>query len=725
MSSLLDRLHFGFKRKPPVYLQTHTTECGLICVAMAMAYFGDEPDLSALRMRFRPSLKGTSLDQLMSMCASVGLSGRALRFSRTDLYKLRLPCILHWNEGHFVLLVKANAGAITIHDPSVGKRECSMEEALTHTNGIALEIQPVHEFSDPEESSKSVKRQQMRLWGLVGKVHGLRASMLSIFAMGLGIEVLVLSSPWFIQWLTDHAILTRDKNLVVALSLGFGFIVVVRAFLDTARAWAIAVMSAGFNLQWMNNVFSHLLRLPILYYERRHLGDILSRFGVIQTVQNTLTTSFIEAIVDGVLVVGAIGFMLLYSPALTMPALSAMLIYVIARSLLYSALKETSHKRIVQDAQQQSLFLESVRSIVSLRMHNREEIRTAQWLNQVVRMKNSHLAQQRYGLIFRFTNTLVFGVVRVWVLAWAAYLVMQGSFSVGMLLAFAAYFEIFSARVTNLVDRLFELKLLEIQGMRLADIVLFKPEQDTALKRDLPQIPLDVPIAMRWSGLKLRFAETEPFILENCSLTLPPQQHVAIMGAPGSGKTSLIKTALGLFPNSRGEVFIAGVSMKKLGLHNYREIVCGVFHDERPMAGTVAENIFFFSPEPDLHWMQECAKLTGLHEDINTLPMRYQTLVGDLGMALTSSQRQKLLITRALYRKPKILLLDEAMSHLGKNAVQKIFTAMKSRQCSVVYTTSRQEDCAYANQVYLLQAGSLQQSLQAVNPAPSKVSNLA
>ncbi len=273
-----------------------------------------------------------------------------------------------------------------------------------------------------------------------------------------------------------------------------------------------------------------------------------------------------------------------------------------------------------------------------------------------------------------------------------------------MLLAFIAYKDQFSSRSSSLIDRLFELKLLELQGMRLADIVFMKPEQDTQT-RNLPFAHLAATLELR--GVRMRYGEAEPMVLEGCQLSVDVGSICAIAGRAGSGKTTLIKTMLGLFPNHGGEVFYGGVNIKKLGLHNYRDQVAGVLQDERPLAGTVAENLCFFAQEPDEDWLETCAQAVGLHDEINTLPMRYQTLIGDLGTALSASQRQKLLLARALYRKPKMLLIDEASSHLSPAAEQALFAFCRTHTVGVVFTTARGESLALADRVFVLQGGKL------------------
>jgi ATP-binding cassette, subfamily B, bacterial CvaB/MchF/RaxB len=712
---LIDRLQFGFNRKLPVYLQTQIAECGLMCIAMISSYHGNEHELSELRRRYRASLKGTSFEQLIKIAAGLRMTGRALRVELSQLKQIKLPCVLHWDMGHFVVLESVKRNNIVIHDPSHGRKAISFSEASERFTGAVLELIPNTDFG---ESPKS-KRIPMDLSQMTGQVIGLKRSLIHIFLIGAAIEVITLVSPFFLQWVTDHAVVTGDRELLLALALGFGALLIIKTVLEAVRGWAIAVMSTQFNIQWMANVFGHLLKLPTLYFERRHMGDIQSRFTVIQSVQNTMTVTYVEAWVDALMVVGTATMMCIYSPSLASVAAIAALLYVGTRFASYQLVREASNETIVNDAKQESMFMETIRGIVSLRLANREGIRAASWLNNMVRLKNSTLRQQRFSLIFQTVNAFTTGIARTVIIGLGALAVLDGKFSIGMLLAFLAYAEQFSSRASSLVDRLFSLRLLELQAMRLADIVFMRPEQDPK-SLELPPIALESSLTLQ--SVRMRYADSEPFILDGCNLTVKPTSITAIVGKPGSGKTTLMKTMMGLFPNHGGEVQLGGMSVKKLGLHNYRDVVAGVLQDERLFAGSVAENLCFFAQTPDEEWLESCSKAVGLHEEVLQLPMRYQTLIGDLGTALSASQRQKLLLARAVYRQPQMLLIDEATSHLSVEAEQAFLAFCTNQKMTVIYTTSRQQSLAFASRVCVLTGGKLFEQV-ATTAAATETSN--
>jgi ATP-binding cassette, subfamily B, bacterial CvaB/MchF/RaxB len=446
---LIDRLQFGFQRKLPVYLQTQLAECGLMCLAMISAFHGNEPELAELRRRYRASVKGTNFEQLIRIASGLKMTGRALRVELSQLNQIKLPCVLHWDMGHFVVLVSVKRNGLIIHDPSHGRKTISISEASERFTGAALELTPNADFGD----TPKLKRTPMSLSQMTGQVVGLKRSLVHIFLIGAAVEVIALVSPFFLQWVIDHAVVTGDRELLLALVLGFGALLIVKTVLEAVRGWAIAIMSTQFNLQWMANVFGHLLKLPILYFERRHMGDIQSRFSVIQSVQHTMTVTYVEAWVDGLMVIGTATMMCIYSPALASITAIAALLYVGIRFASYQMVREASNETIVNDAKQESMFMETIRGVVSLRLANREGVRAAGWLNNMVRLKNSTLRQQRFTLIFQSVNLFTAGTARTIIIGLGALAVLDGKFSVGMLLAFLAYSEQFASRASSLVDR--------------------------------------------------------------------------------------------------------------------------------------------------------------------------------------------------------------------------------------------------------------------------------
>jgi len=677
-----NRLQFGFSRKAPLIYQSESAECGLACLAMVLHFHGNRSDLASLRRRFSLSLKGATLPQVISIADALGLATRPLRVELDHLGELQLPCILHWDFNHFVVLTDISGGKATVNDPQRGTRTYSLEEVSRHFTGVALELTPKPNFRRERELVT------VRLRDMLGKVVGLKRSMLQIFGLALALEVFVLLAPFFNQWVVDQAIVTADRDLLYVLAIGFALLLLIRVAVETLRSYVVVVMSTSLNVQWLANVFQHLVKLPLSYFERRHLGDVLSRFNSVNTIQGAITTGFIGAILDGIMSIGLLAMMWIYSPTLTGICVGAMVLYFVLRIAFYGALRSASEFEIVFSARQQSIFMETIRGIHTLRVFGRSEDRVARWLNVVVDQKNCSLRTQRIGMLFNAGNALLFGVENILVLMLGALMVMDREFSVGMMFAFISYKSQFSGRISSFIDRMFDFKLLNLQSARLADIVLHSPEG-----AQYPNVapPESFEPVINIDDLHFRYADSDPWLIERLDLTVAAGESVAIVGPSGCGKTTLLKLLVGSLRPEKGEILIGGKPIRQLGLAHYRNAIGVVMQDDTLFSGSVAENISFFAPDHDQEWAEECAKAAAIHDEIVKLPMGYSTLIGDMGSILSGGQKQRLLLARALYKRPSILYLDEATSHLDNDNEKKVSMAIAGMGITRVIVAHRQE----------------------------------
>ena len=696
------RLRFWSSHRLPVVLQTEAAECGLACLAMVSGYWGHRIDMPSARRRFSVSLKGATLKDVIGMAESLALQARPLKLALHDVKHLKRPCILHWDMDHFVVLKSVGSKGVVIHDPRVGERRVSSQELSDHFTGVALELSPGTSFR------KKTETQPFTLLSLMGRVEGLRRGLLQLLLLGLALQVCLLVAPFYLQWIVDEALIAADRDLLTVLGLGFLLLVLIQTSIAAVRSWVTTVLAANLNFQWLGNVFSHLMRLPLPYFEKRHLGDIVSRFGSIQTIQRSLTTQFVEGVLDGILVVGTLVIMLLYSVQLTAVAVLAVLLYALLRWSIFRALREATVQQILHAARQHSHFLESVRGVQSVRLFGRVGERRIGWMNSLADQFNADLRISRLSISSQTANTFLFNAERVIVIWLAALAVLDARFSVGMMFAFISYKEQFSQRTASLIDKLFELRMLRLHGERLADIVLTDVEDD---RHEAEVDPARVTPSIQLCNLAFRYADGEPYVLKDLNLSISAGECIAITGASGCGKTTLVKLLLGLVEPTEGDILIGGVKLRSFGYRNFRQLVGTVMQDDQLFSGSVADNISFFDPVPNHQQVEACAKLSAIHSEIIAMPMGYNTMIGDLGSGFSGGQKQRILLARALYKSPKILVLDEATSHLDVGNEQLVNAAVKQIAMTRIIVAHRPETIASAQRVVVLEQGKIVRDL--------------
>ncbi|MGH8124782.1 MAG: peptidase domain-containing ABC transporter [Rhodanobacteraceae bacterium] len=704
-SGFLNGLQWGWRHRLPVILQTEAAECGLASLAMIARHHGHDVDLPSLRRRHSTSLKGANLARVMEMAAKLGFETRPLRLEIEELPELKTPCLLHWDLNHFVVLKRATSRGAVIHDPARGVLKLSSQEISGHFTGVALECTPGTDF-------KPVRaRESISLRALTGRVKGLSGALVQIFVLALALEVFALVGPFYLQWVLDQVLVSADKSLLMLLGIGFLLIAVFQAVVSAVRAWTITWLGATLNVQWITNVFSHLLKLPLDWYEKRHVGDVVSRFGSMQTIQQTLTTGFVAAILDGIMASLTLVVLALYSMELTLIVAAAFALYAVLRWFTFRPLRRAQEDQIVYAARQQTELLEAIRGAQTLKLHNQQQPRTARYANAVVETVNRNIAMQRLNIAFTSGNQLIFGIEKV-VLIWlAALLVLGGTFTAGMLVAFAAYADQFVTRAAGLIDKGIQFRMLRLHAERVADIALSPPERDVESAWDAPLPEAETEAR----NVSFRYAEGEPWILKNCSLTVKAGESLALVGPSGCGKTTLAKLILGLLQPEEGEIRYGGIDIRRLGLGRYRNQVGAVMQDDQLFAGSIADNIACFDPESNPLRIEAAARLAAIHDDITRMPMGYQSLVGDMGSALSGGQKQRVLLARALHRKPSLLVLDEATSHLDIELERQINAAVNRMPITRIVIAHRPETIACAQRA-LLVADAAVQTIPSTHP---------
>lgn len=708
--SVLHRLQTGWRRRLPMILQTEAAECGIASLSMVAGYFGHNTDLADIRRRFSVSLKGASLKDLIRIAEQLHMAARPVRVKLSEMLLLRTPCVLHWDLNHFVVLKKIGTDHAVIHDPAAGVRRMPTSEVSQHFTGVALELIPTREF----ESTESPTR--VKFSAILGHMIGINRALTQLLFLALTIEVFAITSPLFMQWVVDHALLTANYDLLTVLIIGFALLLAIRTSLSAMRGWMLMGMQASLNVQARTNLFSHLIDLPTSFFATRHIGDVMSRFNSQGTILKAITTELLEALLDGLMATLTLFIMFLYSPKLTGLVLACVFIYAALRWLLYRPLRQASAEAIVWSARQNSHFLETLRGIQTIKLFNGQDNRRSHWINLMIEAVNRQLTTQKLRLLFRTSKGILFGGLTIMVVGFGAQNVMASSMSIGMLLAFIAYQDQFVRRITELINKIVDLQMLRLHAERLADIALTEPETPMAAT-SRPRVRRFVGIEAR--DLSFRYSANDPYILKGVNFRVEPGESVAIIGSSGCGKTTLLKLLAGLLQPTSGDILVDGQSIARYGVEGYRAMIGVVMQEDKLFAGSIQDNISFFSETPDFERAEACAKLAAIHADIREMPMAYETLIGDMGTALSGGQKQRLLIARALYRQPSLLLLDEATSHLDLLREKQVSAAINKIRMTRIIVAHRPETIRSAERVISLEKGKVQKSFRILGDGSS------
>ena len=695
MENPMHLLKFSGAKRLPVILQTEAAECGLASIAMVAAYYGYKTDLTSLRQEHEISLKGANLEELMQIADKLKLSTRALRLDLEHLSQLKTPCILHWDMNHFVVLKKVTKKSIEIHDPGLGERKYTMEEFSKHFTGVALELSPTEEFKSEDS------RVNLKLSDFWSKVTGLKSTLGKVFVLSLLLQAFAIASPYYMQLVVDEVILSYDQNLLTILAIGFGLLMGIEMVTGAVRSVLLLHFGNLMSIQLGANLFHHLIRLPLQYFEKRHIGDVVSRFGSLQQVKELLTKGVIEAVIDGVMAIATLIMIFLYSPKLSIIVLIAIAIYAVFRIAMYRPLRQMSEEVIVNLAKEQSNFMETVRGIQTIKLFGREVQRQSVWHNKYADSLNSGIRVGHLNIGYEAFNKIIFGIENVLVIYFAAMLVMEGDLTVGMLFAFMAYKRQFVEKMASLIEKVIEFKMLSLHFNRLADISLTDKEQNIQGKMSGKKISGNIEL----KGINYRYNKKEAPVFKHLDLSIKAGESVAIIGPSGCGKTTLAKLMLGLFEADEGKIEVDGIDIRQLGLGQYRTQIAAVMQDDQLLSGSIADNISFFDPELDMQQVEWAAKIAAIDKDILQMTMGYNTLVGDMGAALSGGQIQRLLLARALYRKPKILFMDEATSNLDTKLEFSVNEAVKNLDVTRIIIAHRPETIASADRVIELRYG--------------------
>lgn len=689
---------FSARQSLPMIYQSEFAECGLACLAMVCSYYGKYTDLRTLRETLCLPVGGASVKHLMQASEKLDLRGRPLKLELSEIHSLTLPAVLHWDTDHFVVLSRSSRSSLTIHDPAAGIRTYSIAELDYHFTGIAIELSPALHFKQAKA------RQELSLRKLFNATPSFRQAIRHVFMLSLLMQLLSLIFPLYLQLVIDQGLSKGDMDIIFLVAILFTLVITAKASVAYFRGLVLLQFSNQLGFQLVSGAFAHLLRLPISYFEKREMGDIVSRFSSLDNIKQLVTQEMITVIVDGLFSIFTFVLLFLYSPLLAFLALFFVILLTAIR-LLTVPLEKSCRQEVLQTgAKQQTRFMENIRSISVTKSYSIESDRMSEWQNHYAHFVNSGYRLNHLQLRLSTLQGFLSGIDHVLTIFLGSAAIFSGKLTIGQLMSFIFLKQNFTGSFAAMLPKLAEIRLLRLELDRVSDIVLSKTEQGLADTR-LRDFSVDGVVQVDGLGFSYASAPVDSrcsYLFRNLDIRVAAGDVLAISGPSGCGKSTLLKLLLGLEEPTEGKIRIGKHSIAEIGLQRYRSQVATVLHGDGLLAGSLAYNIHLDTEPLNQRRLETTCGYACILDDLYTLPLGLNTQVGEMGVALSAGQVQRVLIARAIYRSPKMIVLDEALSHLGSELAIEIIRNIKLMGITLIFVTHNRELIEVADHVLRL-----------------------
>ncbi|MEU4769248.1 peptidase domain-containing ABC transporter [Actinosynnema sp. NPDC023794] len=684
------------RRRVPVVHQTEATDCGLAALAMVLRWHGTEVTLQGLREKFPISVRGTTIADLVAMGSALDMAPRAVKAELEQLRQLAVPCILHWDMNHFVVLESADRRYAHVVDPASGPRRVPLSDVSKHFTGVALELQA------PASWQPLPTQTRFGFRALLSPLRAIRGVMLAVFLSACLVEAAALVAPFYLQTVIDRAVRIGDTGVLPVLAAGFGAVVVVHGALTLARSLMLTRLGLRFTEHWLARAYATLLTLPMAFFQARYISDVISRFRSVREIQARLSVAAIEAIVDGAMGLITIVILFAYDARLALIPAGAFALYAVMRRQVALRQLDAETELLQHNIGQQAYLHETIKGIQAVKMFVAEPFRLSAWSNYLVKSSNREARVQRLVALSTSARALIAGVENIASIGFGSAMVIGGQWSLGMLFAFYGFKVLFQSRSYALIDKLAEVALLRPHLDQLADVICAKPEPDPGHAHGRGQIE-----SLELRDLGFSYSPLDSPVLVACSFKVERGETLAISGTSGAGKSTLIRVLVGLLTPTQGGIVVNGSELTDEDRRWYRGRLGVVMQDDQLVGGTIKENICFADSAPDLAHMRRCAEIACVAEDVERMPLGFDTPCGDMGSTLSGGQRQRILLARALYKRPDVLVLDEATSNLDPFNEGRVFENLRALPMIKILVAHRQETLRMADRTLPLRRGRL------------------
>ena len=651
-------------RRFPALLQLSETDCGAACLSMILRYYGKHVSINRLRDLANVSREGATLYSIPEAAETLGFHTRGIRASYEHLLKAELPAIAHWQGFHYIVLYEATPERVVVADPAIGLRKMSREEFEKGWTGYLLLMTPTARIENVEESKTTFGR-------FLPLLRPYRALLFEIFVASLVLQLFGLATPIFTQVIVDRALVHQSASMLNVLLIGMLIIAVFQTATAALRYYLLVHTTRRIDMQMVVNFYTHVLSLPMRYFEERKVGDILKRFNENARIRDFLTGRALGVMLDCLMIFVYLALMFFYNVKLTFLALAFIPGYVILTIVVTPIFKRQYREAFEKSAEADSQMVESVTGVGTVKATAAE--RRVRWKLEglIVKSLNVQFRSALSGMATISVGNMLQTLNVIFLFWYGAHLVIDGELSVGQLVAFNVLVTNITRPILSVVDLWREFQEIQIAFERLNDVFDAKPEEDPE-KQALIKMPR-IRGHIKFDNVTFRYpTRADKNALSNVNLEIMPGQTVALVGRSGSGKTTFANMLLRLHQPNEGRIYIDGYDLRQVSINSLRSQVGVVPQDVFLFSGTIRENIAFGDPDAPLEQVVGAAMLAGAHEFVSELPLGYETKIGERGQSLSGGQKQRIAIARALFKKPRILIFDEATSALDTESERAI-----------------------------------------------------
>jgi len=696
----------------PHYIQHDAMDCGPTCLRMVAAYYGKRYSLEGLREKSFITREGVSMLGISEAAEKIGFRSICVQVGYEKLQEAPLPCIIHWNQQHFVVVYKLNDKHVWVADPGAGKLKYTKEEFCNcwlssrkneEDTGVALLLEPTPEFYTIEDEGDEVNRKGFSfLYSYLRPYRGLVGQLLLGLLLGSMIQLML---PFLTQSVVDFGINNQNLGFIYLVLIAQLMLSFSSSAVDFIRGWILLHLGTRINIALISDFLIKLMKMPIAYFDSKMTGDILQRINDHKRIQDFLTGSSLSVIfsVFNIIIFGIV--LLVYSGMIFLIFMGGSTLYVTYVWLFMKKRAELDHKRFAQQSANQSTVVQLVNGMQEIKLSACEQQKRWEWERiqaKLFRVNIKSLALRQYQdsgavLINQSKNLLITALV--------ASLVVKGEMTLGMMLSVQYIIGQLNSPVNEIIAFARDMQDARLSMDRLSE-VRDKPDEEDPTRELLREIPEGKEIRLQNLNFKYDPLSEYP-TLDDINLVIPPGKQTAIVGMSGSGKTTLVKLLLGFYPPASGDIFIGDTPLGSYSIREWRKRCGVVMQDGFIFSDSIAGNIAPGVEHIDKKRLRHAAEVANIHDFIEELPLAYNTKIGQEGHGLSQGQKQRILIARAVYKDPEFIFFDEATNALDANNERTIMnnlqTFFKGRTSVVV--AHRLSTVRNAEQIIVIEQG--------------------